>query len=211
MTAQAGSVTSTSSPAIQTERSALRRYALNARRALSTAYRKHAAQQLALQFDRFRLLKPKLRIGLYLATPHEINLNHLITRAQNRHCTLYVPHIVNYSRRQMRFVQLFNTSRLQRHALGMQQISGNPRQHIQVQQLDLVLVPTVAFDAQGHRLGMGAGFYDRHFAYLRYRRWQRPRLIGVAYRTQQVVYIPTYTHDISLPHVMTEHGLMDCQ
>ena len=211
MTAQAGSVTSPSSPAIQAERSALRRHALSVRRALPQPYRRYAAEQLAAQFDHYRLIKPKLRIGVYLATPHELDLKQVIARALGRHCTLYVPHIVNDSRRQMRFVQLFSTSRLQRHRLGMPQVSDTPRRHIQAQQLDLVLVPTVAFDAQGHRLGMGAGFYDRHFAYLRHRRWQRPRLIGVAYSVQQVANIPTYAHDISLPCVMTEHGLIDCR
>ena len=210
MTAQAGSVTS-STLAVQAERLALRRHAFRVRRALPQPYRRSAAEQLAAQFDHYRLLKPKLRIGVYLATPNELDLKSVIARALRRHCTLYVPHIVNFTRRQMCFIPLLTTSRLQRHRLGMPHITGNPRHHIPVQQLDLVLVPTVAFDAQGHRLGMGAGFYDRHFSYLRHRRWQRPRLIGVAYSIQQVAHIPTYVHDINLPHVITEHRLIECQ
>ncbi len=48
--------------------------------------------------------------------------------------------------------------------------------------LDLVFVPLVGFDVTGMRLGMGAGYYDRAFAFLRQRsRWTHPRLIGMAY------------------------------
>lgn len=211
MTAQAGSVTSPSSLAIQAERIQLRRHALSARRAVSATDKKTAARQLSALFDRYRLLKPQLRIGLYLAMPSELDLSHVITRAQRRHCQLYVPHIVNNTRRQMRFVKLLSTARLQRHRLGMPQLNSYNRQHIQTPQLDLVLVPTVAFDTQGHRLGMGAGFYDRHFAYLNHRRWQRPRLIGIAYSAQQATYIPTFAHDISLPRVLTERGMIYCR
>jgi 5-formyltetrahydrofolate cyclo-ligase len=53
--------------------------------------------------------------------------------------------------------------------------------------LDPVLVPLVGFDPRGHRIGMGAGLYDRHFAFLRHRRtWRRPLLDGVV--TERGVY-----------------------
>jgi 5-formyltetrahydrofolate cyclo-ligase len=74
--------------------------------------------------------------------------------------------------------------------------------------LDLVLVPLVGFDPRGHRLGMGAGLYDRHFAFLRHRRaWQRPLLVGVAFEAQKVARLEESVHDVQLHGVVTERGV----
>ncbi len=77
--------------------------------------------------------------------------------------------------------------------------------------LDLVFVPLVGFDATGMRLGMGAGYYDRAFAFLRQRRhWRHPRLIGLAYSFQQVPHIEGAPHDVRLNCVITEKGPIKC-
>ena len=210
MTAQAGSASSLSDTSLKAERSALRQQLRQQRRSISRQTQQVAARQLAIQFDRCYLLKPQLRIAVYLAMPDELDLHAFIARAMARHCHLYVPHILNKVQRQMRFVPLLRNSRLSRHSWGMQQLQHAPRKVIGLRQLDMVLVPTVGFDIHGNRLGMGAGFYDRHLACLRHSRWQRPRLIGVAYASQQVERIPALPHDITLPRVMTEQGLIHC-
>ena len=56
---------------------------------------------------------------------------------------------------------------------------------------DLVLTPLVGFDERGNRIGRGAGFYDRHFAFLRHRStWHRPLLLGLAFELQRVERLP---------------------
>jgi len=65
----------------------------------------------------------------------------------------------------------------------------------------LLLVPLLAFDAQGHRLGYGGGFYDRTIALL------RVPAIGIAYAGQQVPALPADGHDMILDGVLTESGL----
>jgi 5-formyltetrahydrofolate cyclo-ligase len=73
--------------------------------------------------------------------------------------------------------------------------------------LDLVLVPLVGFDARGNRLGMGGGFYDRHFAFLRNRQaWRRPLLIGIAFDVQRVPRLSGASHDVPLWGIVTERG-----
>ncbi len=73
--------------------------------------------------------------------------------------------------------------------------------------IDLVLMPLVAFDLQGNRLGMGKGYYDRTLSYLRQRRhWRKPRLIGVAYEFQKVDALPFQPWDVPLDGVVTEAG-----
>jgi 5-formyltetrahydrofolate cyclo-ligase len=65
----------------------------------------------------------------------------------------------------------------------------------------LLLVPLLAFDARGHRLGHGGGFYDRTLAQL-----QVPA-IGIGYGGQQVAALPAEPHDRRLAAVLTENGL----
>jgi 5-formyltetrahydrofolate cyclo-ligase len=65
----------------------------------------------------------------------------------------------------------------------------------------LLLVPLLAFDGAGHRLGYGGGFYDRTIAAFRI------PAIGIAYAGQQVESLPHEAHDMKLDAVLTERGL----
>jgi 5-formyltetrahydrofolate cyclo-ligase len=73
---------------------------------------------------------------------------------------------------------------------------------------DLVLVPLLAFDARGARLGYGGGFYDVTLAALRARS-PGLRAIGVAFSGQRVTALPTEPHDQRLDAVLTEAGLTE--
>jgi len=66
---------------------------------------------------------------------------------------------------------------------------------------DVLLVPLLAFDASGHRLGYGGGFYDRTLALL------KVPAIGIAYAGQQIASLPYAAHDRRLNAVLTERGL----
>jgi len=71
-----------------------------------------------------------------------------------------------------------------------------------------VLTPLVAFDDRGVRVGVGRGYYDRCFRFLRGRdAWQRPKLLGVAYELQHLPYIETQDWDIPLWGAVTEAGV----
>lgn len=71
---------------------------------------------------------------------------------------------------------------------------------------EILLVPLSAFDARGHRIGYGAGHYDRAIARLR-QKGLDPRLIGIAFDCQEVAHVPFEPHDIGLEAVLTESGL----
>lgn len=70
---------------------------------------------------------------------------------------------------------------------------------------DLLLVPMLAFDGRGHRLGYGGGFYDRTIAALRAR---NPAVlaVGVAFAAQRVPLLPDHENDMRLDAILTEHG-----
>lgn len=75
------------------------------------------------------------------------------------------------------------------------------------ERLELVLTPLVAYAGTGNRLGMGAGYYDRTFEFMRRDPAAGPWLVGVAYALQQVDSLPAEAWDIPLGAVVTERGL----
>ena len=71
---------------------------------------------------------------------------------------------------------------------------------------DLMLVPLSAFDRTGHRIGYGAGYYDRAIDRLR-QKGLDPQLIGIAFDCQEVPSVPAEPHDVRLGAILTERGL----
>ncbi len=71
---------------------------------------------------------------------------------------------------------------------------------------DLMLIPLAAFDRRGHRIGYGAGYYDRAIGRMK-TAGREPRLIGIAFDCQEVDRVPDQDHDIALPEILTESGL----
>ncbi|CAN5418090.1 5-formyltetrahydrofolate cyclo-ligase [soil metagenome] len=69
---------------------------------------------------------------------------------------------------------------------------------------DMLLVPMLAFDRQGHRLGYGGGFYDRTLELLR--KTKPVTAIGVAYAAQEMERVPHGAHDAVLDAILTEAG-----
>lgn len=67
---------------------------------------------------------------------------------------------------------------------------------------DLLIVPLLAFDARGYRLGQGGGYYDRTLAQLRRRR--RIVAVGLAFAAQEMEQVPADMHDAPLDYIVTE-------
>ncbi|TIP34233.1 MAG: 5-formyltetrahydrofolate cyclo-ligase, partial [Mesorhizobium sp.] len=81
-----------------------------------------------------------------------------------------------------------------------------PHEEAEVLDPTLMLVPLAAFDARGHRIGYGAGYYDRAIAKLA-EKGIAPRLIGIAFDCQEVGRVPEENHDVVIPEILTESGL----
>ncbi len=207
MTAQAGSASSLSGIAPGSSRPArtdLRRLMRVKRQSLSPADRLMAAEGIAKRLLGARLLRRGQHVGVYLSVRSEADLAPLIDRATRLGCHLYLPRIVSLRSGRMEFLRFTSLSGLTRNHLGILE-PGRTARRIAPRALDRVLVPLLAFDERGHRLGMGGGFYDRRFSFLRSdRRWRRPRLIGVAYDLQRVPHLDPHPWDVPLDAIVTE-------
>lgn len=83
---------------------------------------------------------------------------------------------------------------------GLLEITGSIVQRVKAAEADLVLVPGLAFNANGLRLGYGGGWYDRFIAKLR----PDVKLAGLAYEEQVVPSIPDEPHDLRLHILVTD-------
>ena len=209
MTAQAGSASSPSSAsAALLDRQQLRRQMRRQRRLLSADARAEAHRQIARLLDSSLLLRPGRRVAMYVAYGHEADLRPVMEVARRRGCLLYLPVITHFRHSRMRFVRYRMDSVMRVNRYGIAEPDPRHADVAPVRRLDLVLLPVVAFDERGWRLGSGAGFYDRSLHHLREgRRWRRPRLIGVAYECQRVARLQPDHWDVPLDGIVTERGL----
>jgi 5-formyltetrahydrofolate cyclo-ligase len=173
------------------------------RRALTAAERERAALAVCHHFLSLGLPRPGSRLAAYLPVGGELDPAPIIEYASRRGCRLYVPAVTSHRGHRMRFAPLGGALRPNRWGIPEPSAEAS----IDGRWLDLVLLPCVAFDDRGGRLGMGAGFYDRHFAFLRQRSaWRRPRLIGLAYAFQRVEPMAQRPWDVPLWGVVTDAG-----
>jgi 5-formyltetrahydrofolate cyclo-ligase len=188
---------------------ALRRRLREQRLALDGTARRSAEDTICARLLKLPAMRRGARVAAYLAMPGEVDLSRCIERAQRRGVDMYAPRIGSLRRREMSFVSLGPGAARELNAYGIEEPErcSPPLPPIA---LDVVIVPLVAFDRHGQRLGMGAGFYDRALRRLRDRdrRWRRPRLVGVAFSFQQVPEIPAAPWDVPLDLVVTEREVI---
>ena len=189
-------------------RADVRRQMRARRRALSETERSKRAHALADRLAGTSLFRNSRRIAAYLAVDGEADPLPLIQRAWTMGKTVYLPVLVPFNHNRLWFAPLRPDGTLVTNRFGIAEPTCIHRQRSGVIALDLVLTPLVAFDAQGNRLGMGGGFYDRTFGFLHRRRhWLKPRLVGLAYDFQQVPRLPAAAWDVPLYAVATDRAL----
>ena len=159
-----------------------------------------AAQQHLLDHALFREARA---LGLYRPLPSEVATNRLIERAQVEGKRVFLPAIAPGGD-VLEWIELTAGTAFARHALGFEAPEEGARAHLR--DLDLVVVPGVAFDPSGHRLGLGKGFYDRALA----QRGPALRTVGLAFALQVVDAVPAETHDIPVDWLCTEESLRPC-
>jgi len=192
-------------PDQRASREALRLQLRRRRRELGSGQRALASRTIAQHVAATRWLRGARPIGLYVSVGLEVATEALRSLARRRRCPVYVPRISDYRRRTMQFVRDHDSlTLLNRHGIPEPASS----EVLPARGLSVVFVPLLGFDSRGTRLGSGAGYYDRLFAFRRYRHsWHRPLLVGLAFGCQRVERIEAGPHDVPLDAVVTEDGV----
>ena len=179
----------------------MRRRHRSARRRLSAGQQRRHAESVRRLFLASPFAWRSRRIAAYLSVDGEVDLRPLLDSLQGMGKLLALPVIERNNR--MSFFSHRPEAPLTCNRFGIEEPApGAP--WINTRALGLVLAPLVAFDDQGNRLGMGGGFYDRHFGGLPER--LRPLLVGVAHEVQRADALPAAPWDVPLDGILTEAG-----
>lgn len=191
------------SPKLQKQ--ALRQTFRRKRGALTSSVRNQAHQRIAAHLTAFFTQRKHFRqVAIYLATPEEVDLAPWMQSAWAEGISLYAP-VLCQTQGHMTFHAIDPQTALRKGRFGLTEPVPAPNElPIDPFDLDVALLPLLAFDDCGGRLGMGGGYYDRYFQQAS----RRPLIIGVAYGLQQAEQVlPAETWDLGLDGVVTESGL----
>ncbi len=191
------------------ERKLIRQRMRQQRHELSEAERQNKALQVSRHLQQSHLFQNSQHIALYLANDGEIDPWWLIETAWQQGKQCYLPVLGLRPGNRLWFIPYQADTKLINNRFGIPEPVHPRRQRtFKTQSLDLILMPLVAFDQQGNRLGMGGGFYDRTLSFLRHRHnWRKPRLIGLAYEFQCVDQLPYQNWDVPLDAITTEEQI----
>jgi len=174
------------------------------RRALSPRQQKTANAQLHKHLERSLILLRAKHIALYLGTDGEICPKALISHYIKRKKQLYLPVLHPIKKNHMVFCPITSTTKLKKNSFGILEPDFRNGSCITPNLLSLVLLPLVAFDSKGNRMGMGGGYYDRAFEFKQKTSRHSPRLIGLAHELQKQEQLPTESWDIPLFAIFTD-------
>jgi len=178
----------------------IRKHVRNLRREISGEQQQLAAVQAADHALNFAPIQQAKHIALFLSVDGEINTRPLIAKLWQRKQQVYLPVLHPFSVGEVSLQQYDENTELKLNRLRIPEPSLDIRNLLPLSELDVLLVPLVAFDAGGQRLGMGGGFYDRTL-----QNWQQHGFmpIGLAHDCQQVDTLPVEQWDIPLPALIT--------
>lgn len=141
-------------------------------------------------------------IGLFAAQAREPDLDALLPKALAAGKTVAYPRVTPDG---LSLVEVASAADLQETQRWRLREPGAPHLPVlDLEEIDLLLVPGLAFDARGRRMGRGGGFYDRLLSGAR-----RARRLGICFALQLVPEVPVEPHDQPVQGVVTERGLYE--
>ena len=183
---------------------ALRTQVLARRDGLSTQRRTQGSTVLCRQLER---LLPARTVAVYAAMGSEPNLAPFATAARATNARIAYPAMLvreaHGQRMQMRAVAAANEAQAPFIADPLCKLAPNGAIDrfpvVAPTDIDLIVVPLVAFDDTGARLGYGGGCYDRYLPTLS----PACRIVGAAFAEQRVGVVPASAHDLPLPRIVS--------
>lgn len=178
----------------------LRSERLAARNALSVEERIEKSLAIAEAGGSLIDLQPGEEVSGFFPIRSEVDVRPLMQQLRSRGANLAVPIVMD--KQTIIFRELLPGAPVVSTGFG----TFGPGEEARIVDPDVMLVPLAAFDRAGHRIGYGAGYYDRAISKL-HAMGRQPRLIGVAFDCQEIDIVPAEDHDVALDAILTESGL----
>ncbi|WP_422136713.1 5-formyltetrahydrofolate cyclo-ligase [Endozoicomonas sp. ALD040] len=187
------------------DRASLRKQLRSNRQSLSAEQQLTAAKKLSSVVCNSEAFRHSQHIALYLANDGEIDPGFIAEAIWEQDKFCYLP-VLDQEQPEKMYFQLYRpNTRMVENRYGIAEPELDLEKTVKAEALDLVLMPLTGFDEQGNRLGMGAGYYDRTFAFLENR--SKPILMGLAHECQKVSSIPAADWDVPMKSIATEKQL----
>lgn len=187
------------------EKAQLRQRILAWRRSLSPREVAERSAQIASAILDWELYRDAFTLLAYLATPREVQTSAIVADALRRGKRVAAP-LAKSAELEARLIRDPERD-VRLGPLRVPEPDPCTTEAVAPEELDLVLVPGVAFDRSGRRLGRGGGFYDRFLASL------PPRVVtcGLAFREQLFAQVPADPWDVRVGYLATEEGIFRCE
>ena len=174
------------------------------RRKLSIAARNDRSNRITQQFSAWPIYQCSKTVMIYVSMPDEVGTDQLIEDALQNGKQVCVP-ILEEQYGDMSAILINNLNELTVGKFGLRMPNSDRSTKVFPYDIDLIVVPAVAFDKTGGRLGFGAGYYDRFLA-----RAINAVFLGLAWDCQITGSIPCEAHDIKMDYLLTECGFYKC-
>jgi len=181
------------------DRETLRQQVKSLRQTISLEQKKLFAVKAAEQIFTLPVFQSAQHVACYLSTAQEISCEPIIQAVFQLQKKCYLPIVDDKQKGQMQFIEFNQETILKPNRYQILQPVYNQQLIIPPEKLDLIIMPLVGFDRQGHRLGSGAGYYDRALA-----NTIHPYRLGLAFSLQELPAIPVESWDINLHMIVTE-------
>ncbi|TGQ57379.1 5-formyltetrahydrofolate cyclo-ligase [Mesorhizobium sp. M1C.F.Ca.ET.193.01.1.1] len=178
----------------------LRKEALARRDALDEFWRVEIALEMAETARDEIAVEPGQIVSGFWPMRSEVDVRPLMFALREKGARLCLPAILDKTT--IEFRELVRGAPMVDMGFG----TVGPHEEAEVLDPSMMLIPLAAFDARGHRIGYGAGYYDRAISRLA-DKGLTPRLIGIAFDCQEVAMVPDENHDVIIPEILTESGL----
>ncbi len=178
-----------------------------ARRRLSATQSQQAASQCAQLARTLQAVRHARCIAAYMAHGGEMSCEPIIEWALGRGVSVLLPVVIG---RRMKFAPHVPGEMPVQNRWGIPEPEWRPGSRVSARRANVVLVPLVAFDSGGNRLGQGGGYYDRAFAFRNSAgHWRRPLLVGLAHDFQHAETLHAKRTDVPLDVVITERRIYE--
>jgi len=150
--------------------------------------------------------KKSKNIFIYISYGSEINTKEIINIALNEGKSVFVPRTV-FETKAMDAVKINSLDNMKKVKYGALEPSEE-EPYISPDDLDVIVVPGVAFDRDGGRTGYGAGFYHRYFKKISKDRAKKIKKVALAYDFQLINNIPMNDKDVRIDCIITEKEII---
>lgn len=190
---------------VNEQKTKLRQAGLQFRHSLTEEIIQRHSDQIWSHLLEFSLYCQANTVMFYVALPGEVDTKPMIEQSLRMGKRIIVP-VTDRSAKALLPCEIFGLDELVEGVSDVLEPPESLRRVVLPEEIDLIVVPGVAFDRKGGRVGFGAGYYDRFLSHPQV----RASTVALSFEGQIMDEVPRDDHDVSVEWLITEQGVFQC-